>query len=112
MAKHHLTLISALCLWFVAGSAMCGADPAPQTTRKIIFEKVDKGYRLNLTEGPLPVPGNHQVLVHMRAVALNRGDWEVLTADPGVDIAGRIAGSDGAGDIVAIGSAVRGFHPG
>ena len=112
MAKHHLTLISALCLWLVGGSAVGVADPTPQTTRKIIFEKVDKGYRLKLTEGPLPVLGNHQVLVHMRAVALNRGDWEVLTMDPGVDIAGRIAGSDGAGDVVAIGSAVRGLHSG
>jgi NADPH:quinone reductase-like Zn-dependent oxidoreductase len=48
----------------------------------------------------------------MRAVALNRGDWEILTADPGTNIEGRIGGSDGAGDVVAIGKEVKGFHPG
>jgi NADPH:quinone reductase-like Zn-dependent oxidoreductase len=112
MRKHHLALISALGLWLLTGSASGAADPTPQTTRKIVFEKIDKAYRYRLTEGPLTALGDHQVLVHMRAVSLNRGDWEILTMDPGVDIDGRIAGSDGAGDIVAIGPAVRGFHLG
>src|SRR5258708_4931059 len=112
MTKHRLALMSALGLWLLTGSAAGAADPTPQTTRKIVFEKIDKGYRYTLTEGPVPALGDHQVLVHMRAVALNRGDWEVLNTDPGVDIDGRIAGSDGAGDIVAVGSAVREFHPG
>src|SRR5882672_9854254 len=112
MTKHHLALISALGLWLLTGSAAGAADPTPQTTRKIVFERIDKAYRYRLTEGPLTALGDHQVLVHMRAVALNRGDWEVLTNDPGVNIDGRIAGSDGAGDIVAVGSAVREFHPG
>ncbi len=112
MRKHHLALITALGLWLLAGSAVGAADPAPQTTRRIVFEKTDKDYRYKLTEGPVTALGDHQVLVHMRAVALNRGDWEILTTDPGVNIDGRIAGSDGAGDIVAVGTAVRGFHPG
>jgi NADPH:quinone reductase-like Zn-dependent oxidoreductase len=112
MRKHHLAMVSALGLWFFAGTALSAADPTPPTTRKIVFEKADKAYRYRLTEGPVPAPGDHQVLVHMRAVALNRGDWEILTTDPGFDMDGRIGGSDGAGDIVAIGRAVRGFHPG
>src|SRR5258706_11472449 len=112
MTKHQLVLISALGLWLLTGSAAGAADPTPQTTRRIVFEKIEKAYRYRLTEGPLTALGDHQVLVHMRAVALNRGDWEVLSNDPGVNIDGRIAGSDGAGDIVAVGKAGAGFFPG
>ena len=112
MTNCRPALTLALGLWTVAGNALSAAEPMPQTTRMIVFEGVDKAYRYRLTEGPVPTIGDHQVLVHMRAVALNRGDWEVLTTGAGVDIKGRIAGSDGAGDIVAIGPAARGFHPG
>src|SRR5260221_14651365 len=111
MRKHHLALITALGLWLLAGSAVGAADPAPQTTRRIVFEKTDKDYRYKLTEGPVTALGDHQVLVHMRAVALNRGDWEILTTDPGFNIDGRIAGSDGAGDIVAGGTGGSGGFP-
>jgi NADPH:quinone reductase-like Zn-dependent oxidoreductase len=110
--KYHLAWLSALALWLITGGAVGAADNAPQATRRIVFERADKAYRLKLTQGPVAGLGDHQVLVHMRAVALNRGDWEVLATDPGVDINGRIAGSDGAGDVVAVGPAVRGFHRG
>lgn len=112
MTKCRLALHVALGLWTVAGNALSAAESMPQTTRMIVFEGADKAYHYRLTQGPVPTIGDHQVLVHMRAVALNRGDWEILTTDAGVDLKGRIAGSDGAGDIVAIGRAVRGFHPG
>src|SRR5258707_898988 len=112
MTKHQLVLISALGLWLLTGSAAGAADPTPQTTRRIVFEKIDKAYRYLLTEGPVAALGDHQVLVHMRAVALNRGDWEILTMATTADRSGRIAGSDGAGDVVAVGRAVRDFHPG
>src|SRR5260221_292501 len=111
MAKHHLAWVAALGLWCGAGSAMASADPTLQTTRKIVFEKVDQAYRYKLTEGPVAALGDHQVLVHMRAVALNRGDWETLTTATAADMSGRIAGSDGAGDVVAVGRAGREFHP-
>src|SRR5258706_434787 len=111
MAKHHLAWVAALGLWCGAGSAMASADPTLQTTRKIVFEKVDQAYRYKLTEGPVAALGDHQVLVHMRAVALNRGDWETLTTATAADMSGRIAGSDGAGDVVAVGRAVREFYP-
>jgi len=112
MTKHQRAPAAALGLWLIAGGAMAAADPSPQTTRKIVFEKIDKAYRYRLTEGPVATLGDHQVLVHMRAVALNRGDWEILGTAPAADIDGRIAGSDGAGEIVAVGRAVRDFHPG
>src|SRR5258706_1935840 len=112
MTKRHLALVAALGLWFIAGGAMAFADSTPQITRKIVFEKIDQAYRYKLTEGPVAALGDHQVLVHMRAVALNRGDWEILTMATTADRSGRIAGSDGAGDVVAVGRAVRDFHPG
>ncbi len=112
MTKRHLALVAALGLWFIAGGAMASADPTPQITRKIVFENIDQAYRYKLTEGPVAALGDHQVLVHMRAVALNRGDWEILTMATTADRSGRIAGSDGAGDVVAVGRAVRDFHPG
>jgi NADPH:quinone reductase-like Zn-dependent oxidoreductase len=112
MTKQQLALVSALGLWFIAGGAAGGADQSPQSTRKIVFEKIDKGYSYKLTEGPVAALGDHQVLVHMRAVALNRGDWEILAMATGSDLGGRIGGSDGAGDVVAVGRAVREFHRG
>src|SRR5882672_5693945 len=112
MTKRHLALVAALGLGFTAGGAMATADPTPQSTRKIVFEKTDQAYRYKLTEGPVAALGDHQVMVHMRAVALNRGDWEILTMATTADRSGRIAGSDGAGDVVAVGRAVRDFHPG
>jgi len=48
----------------------------------------------------------------MRAVALSRGDWEILGTAAAADMEGRIAGSDGAGEIVGVGRAVRDFHAG
>jgi len=58
------------------------------------------------------VPGDHQVLVHMRAVALNRGDWEILETVPAADMEGphrrqRWCRRDRGGR-----PAVRDFHPG
>jgi len=109
MAKPQRALLSALGLWFIAGSAMVAADPTPQTTRKIVFEKIDQAYRYRLTQGPVAALGDHQVLVHMRAVALNRGDWEILgqprrrlwmAASPAVTVPGRF---------VAVGRAGTGF---
>ena len=49
----------------------------------------------------------------MRAVGLNRGDWEMLGFDnKSGALVGRIPGSDAAGDIVAVGKGVKGFRPG
>jgi hypothetical protein len=39
---------------------------APTTTRKVIYEKADSGYRLKAVEAPVPTPVARQALVHMR----------------------------------------------
>ena len=104
----------------IVGTSVCApiasaADaPIPATTRKVVFEKADTGgYRWKLIESaPVPRPTDHQVLVHVRAVSLNRGDLEVLESRSGSDISGRLVASDAAGDVVAVGSQVKGIRAG
>lgn len=67
-----------------------------------------------LEEVPVPRPGAREVLVKVHATALNPVDCEIrkgrlsflLWRFP------RIPGSDFSGEVVAVGSKVRGFHPG
>jgi NADPH:quinone reductase-like Zn-dependent oxidoreductase len=88
------------------------ATGLPATTRKIVLEKIEKGYRWKQIEAPVPTPGDHQVLVRVRAVGLNRGDWEILELTEGRDLSGLVAASDAAGDVVAVGSQVKSVRKG
>ena len=54
------------------------AEQVPATARKVVLEKAETGYRWKLIEAPVQQPGARQVLVRVRAVGLNRGDWEML----------------------------------
>ena len=101
----------------LAGASMdvCAASKSaavPTTTRKVVYEKADSGYRLKVVEAPVPTPGAHQVLVHMHAVSLNRGEIENLAQGGGRDRSGMIAASDGAGEVVALGPEAREFKLG
>ena len=90
-----------------------GAEQMPGTARKIVLEKAETGYRWKLIEAPVQQPGDRQVLIHVRAVGLNRGDWEMLGFNNSNGaLVGRIPGSDAAGDIVAVGKNVKGLRPG
>jgi len=100
----------------VAAAIFCAAAPAagaatPQTTRTVVYDKTESGYRLKMLEAPVREPGKGQVLVHIRAVALNRGEIENLAAQ-GRDRSGMIAASDGAGEIVALGAGAKQFKVG
>ena len=100
-------------LGLLIGGAHAADQPIPATARKIVIEKAETGYRWNLIEAPVPQPGDTQVLVHVRAVGLNRADWEVLDPKNSNDsMAGRIPSSDAAGDIVAVGKSVKQLRPG
>jgi NADPH:quinone reductase-like Zn-dependent oxidoreductase len=103
----------ALFVFTVLAGVTQAAEQIPTTARKIVLEKAETGYRWKLLEAPVPQPGERQVLVHVRAVGLNRGDWEVLGSNNSNSaLTGRIPGSDAAGDIVAVGKNVNGFRPG
>lgn len=84
----------------------------PQTTRKVVYEKIAGGYRLAAVEAAVPTPGPHQVLLHVHAVSLNRGDIENLAQAGGPDRSGMIAASDAAGEVVALGADARQFKIG
>ena len=89
------------------------AELIPSTARKIVLEKAETGYRWKLIEAPVQQPGDRQVLVRVRAVGLNRGDWEMLGSNNSSGtLVGRIPGSDAAGDIVAVGKGVKGLRTG
>jgi NADPH:quinone reductase-like Zn-dependent oxidoreductase len=107
-----LGVVAALCAAVASSFATAATATIPTTTRKVVLEKIDTGYRWKLIEAAVPTAGEHQVLVHVRAVSLNRGDLEMFDGGPGSDYAGRIAGSDAAGDVVAVGNAVKGVRVG
>lgn len=94
----------------------CLVDPAaradvPPTTRHVIYEKSGDAYHFAVVTVPTPKPGPHQVLVHMRAISLNRGEIENLDAAKSKRD-GMIAASDGAGEVAALGANATQFKVG
>ena len=78
--------------------------------------KLDGGFgpsHLSLVERALPEPGPGQVRVRIRALSLNYRDLMIVRGeyDPRMPLP-RVPLSDAAGEIDAIGSAVRRFQPG
>ena len=68
---------------------------------------------LEYTDFPTPEPGPGEVLVRLRAAALNRLDLWVRNGWPGIKLQyPHIPGADGAGEIAAIGEGVSGWTPG
>lgn len=61
-------------------------------------------------ERPTPTPGPHDVLLRLRAAALNHRDL-LVARDPG-DGGLVVPGSDAAGEVLAVGSSVQGWAPG
>jgi NADPH:quinone reductase-like Zn-dependent oxidoreductase len=76
---------------------------------------------LRLVDTDPPEVGADDVLVQVHAAALNPADWHILRGDPlvarlmGVGLTkpkARVAGSDAAGVVEAVGTNVRGLKPG
>ncbi|HKS56689.1 MAG TPA: NAD(P)-dependent alcohol dehydrogenase [Steroidobacteraceae bacterium] len=112
MVKSIIRITAIALLGLVAGMTFA-ADQIPNTARKMVLEKAETGYRWKLVDAPVPQPGEHHVLVRVRAVGLNRGDWELLgSSNSSGALVGRIPSSDAAGDIVAVGKGVKQFRPG
>jgi NADPH:quinone reductase-like Zn-dependent oxidoreductase len=62
---------------------------------------------------PTPEPGPGQVLVRLKAAALNRLDLWVREGWPGIKLDyPHIPGADGAGEVAALGPGVTGWEPG
>jgi NADPH:quinone reductase-like Zn-dependent oxidoreductase len=66
---------------------------------------------LNITAGQVPEPAANEVLVKVTAISLNYLDLMVIKGDFGHQLP-HIPGSDAAGTVIRIGSAVSSFLPG
>jgi NADPH:quinone reductase-like Zn-dependent oxidoreductase len=85
---------------------------ATDSFKRYELRKTGQQLQLTLQEVPRPTPGPDQVVVRMRAVALNHRDLYVLQGFyPGVR-EGRVPVSDGAGEVVAVGANVKRFKTG
>jgi NADPH:quinone reductase-like Zn-dependent oxidoreductase len=75
--------------------------------KTILFHRHGGPEVLEYTEFPAPQPGPGQVLVRLKAAALNRLDIFVRHGWPGIKLAyPHIPGADGAGEIAALGAGV------
>ncbi len=90
--------------------------------KAIVQERFGPPDVLRLVDTDRPEPGAGEVLVRVRAAALNPYDWHMLRGDPyvarllgGVGLTrplSRVAGIDAAGQVEAVGDGVRGLRPG
>ncbi len=77
------------------------------TNRRYELARQTAGYDLIRADGPIPVPGEGEVLVRIHAVSLNRRDLGVRDLSYPVNGANHFTAlSDGAGEVVAIGPGV------
>jgi NADPH:quinone reductase-like Zn-dependent oxidoreductase len=77
--------------------------------KAIVFDRHGGPEVLQLTEIPTPEPGSDQVLVRLKAAALNHVDLWVRQGWPGLKLdLPHIPGADGAGEIAALGAGVSG----
>jgi NADPH:quinone reductase-like Zn-dependent oxidoreductase len=94
-----------------AASAPATAPPVPKTTRVVVLDKAESGYRWKTIEKEIPELGPRQVLIRVHAVSLNRGDLEMLEPSQGADLSGLVVASDAAGEILRVGREVKDFKP-
>ncbi len=75
--------------------------------KAVLFEQHGGPEVLQYTDYPTPQPGPGQVLVSIKAAALNRLDLWVRTGWPGIKLEyPHIPGADGAGEVAALGPGV------
>jgi NADPH:quinone reductase-like Zn-dependent oxidoreductase len=104
---------------FLSGAAACclgaanahAAASTDATMRKVVLEKAASGYRWKIEQASIPLVGETEVLVRVHAVSLNRGDLTRLERSS-EDRTGKVPVTDAAGEVVAIGSRVKGVHKG
>jgi NADPH:quinone reductase-like Zn-dependent oxidoreductase len=88
----------------------------PQTGRQFQLVADGKSYKLEMKTVARPTPGPKQILVRVRAVSLNQRDMAVTRGQYGGTGGGAMVGkvplSDGAGEVVAVGSGATRFRVG
>lgn len=73
--------------------------------KAVLFQNHGGPEVLEYTDFPMPEPGPGQVLVRLKAAALNRLDLWVRAGWPGIKLAyPHVPGADGAGEVAAVGA--------
>jgi NADPH:quinone reductase-like Zn-dependent oxidoreductase len=100
-------------IWALAPALAMNAQ-AQTTQRQYQLQKTgDAPAVLKLVDAPVRQPGEHEVLVRVHAVSLNRRDIYVkLGRYPGPQRSNLVPLSDGAGEVTAVGSKVTRFRKG
>ena len=87
--------------------------------RAIVYHEYGPPEALKLEEVQKPTPADNQLLIKVRAVSVNRSDWEGLVGKPFYARIGglirprdKILGSDIAGIVEAVGKDIKQFKPG
>lgn len=87
--------------------------PPERARRCALIRQPDGTYRLTFEQVPVPAPAERDVLVRVRAASLNRRDVYVLKGQyPMPPRPTLVPLSDGAGEVISVGTAVRRFKPG
>jgi NADPH:quinone reductase-like Zn-dependent oxidoreductase len=88
--------------------AMDTGAAVPRTTRQYVFAPAGNAYALELRETRTPEPRAGEVLVRVHAVSLNRRDILMMNRQygPGGNTDNGIPLSDGAGEVIAVGTGV------
>jgi NADPH:quinone reductase-like Zn-dependent oxidoreductase len=108
------TLLALLCVGLASGAtARVAPLPATQQQYQFVRSAAQGPFTMQKVEVPVPPPGAHQVLIRVHATSLNRRDIFVLQGQYPVGPRQLIVPlSDGAGEIVALGSGATRFHLG
>ena len=110
--------LAASCIAGLGATALAATTSIPTTTRQVVLAKdTDGRYGWSLVRVAVPAVGDHQVLLHVHAVALQHGELELLDSlnkatDKERDRTGQIVCSDAAGQVVAIGEHVTSVRRG
>jgi len=118
LAKSIAVGLAAGSVAWLGSTAVAATTSIPSTTRQVVLAKdADGRYGWSLVQVAVPTVGDHQVLLHVHAVALQHGELELLDSlnkgtDKSRDRTGQIVCSDAAGEVVAIGKHVTSVHTG
>lgn len=80
--------------------------------RAYYMQDIDHGLQLSVEEVPMPSPGPGQLMLRMRAAGLNRGEFIAGHGLHGSGGAPRPAGTEAAGEVVAVGTDAPGWQVG
>lgn len=118
VVKRIAVVLAAASIAWLGSIASAATTSIPPTTRQVVLAKdADGHYGWSLVQVAVPTVGDHQVLLHVHAVALQHGELELLDSlnkatDKGRDRTGQIVCSDAAGEVVAIGRHVTSVRTG